>query len=108
MSENINPRKEDRLYIIIRLQSVSLFSRSHLQCPNIVQFFGAFSEDDRFGIIIEYLPNGNLNDLLHTHNVELEKLQKVKIVSPPIHDVQCISHLSIHVLLLVTLIYHTH
>ncbi len=107
MSENINPSKEDRLYIIIRLH-VALFSRSHLQCPNIVQFFGAFSEDDRFGIIIEYLPNGNLNDLLHTHNVELEKLQKVKIVSPMYSVYLTFPFMFYCPRLLVTLINHTH
>lgn len=58
-----------------------VFSRLH--CPRIVQFIGAFYEADSnaFGIVTEYMPNGNLHDLIHTHKIELEKIQKYKIVS---------------------------
>ncbi|EFJ51314.1 hypothetical protein VOLCADRAFT_57472, partial [Volvox carteri f. nagariensis] len=58
--------------------------QSGLQHPNIVHLFGAFEEGDTLVLVQEYVPNGDLLALMHSHGGRVDELTVVKAVMRPL------------------------
>ena len=54
---------------------------SSLRHPNIVLYMGAAVDKDNYYMILEYLPQGSLFDLIHKEKRYLEEGQKIKIAN---------------------------
>mmetsp|Transcript_9763 Transcript_9763/g.17622 ORF Transcript_9763/g.17622 Transcript_9763/m.17622 type:complete len:660 (+) Transcript_9763:59-2038(+) len=52
-----------------------------LDHPCIVKYIGCVLENPNLAILTEYLPNGNVFDLLYTHRVSLQAAYRLKIAS---------------------------
>lgn len=52
-----------------------------LDHPQIVQYIGCVLEYPNLAIVTEYVPNGNVFDLLYTHRVNLPAASRLKIAS---------------------------
>lgn len=50
-----------------------------LDHPNLVRYFGCVLEHPNLAIVTEYAPNGNVFDLLYTHQVNLPAALRLKI-----------------------------
>jgi len=52
-----------------------------LKHPNIVQFYGCFIENAKYMIVMEWMPNGSLQDYLEKHKEDLNEVDLLKMIN---------------------------